>query len=82
MKSNIFLDAIRKRNYLKFLYGLEETCIEPYYITYNKDGRKVIYGRVSRTNEIRKFDFAKIANIKILSANRFSPVIPIIPQAV
>ncbi len=82
MKSNIFLDAIRKRNYLKFLYGLEETFIEPYYITYNKDGKKVIYGKVSQTNEIRKFDFAKIANIKIINTTKFSPVIPIIPQAV
>jgi len=82
MKSNIFLNAIRSRNLLKFLYGLEETCIEPYYISYNKEGRKVIYGRVNSTKEIKKFEFDRIVNIRIINTKKFSPVIPIIPMAV
>ncbi len=82
MKSDIFLKAIRNRCYLRFLYGLDVICMEPYYISYNKEGKKVIYGKLSSTNEIKRFDFGKISNIKLISTKRFSPVIPIIPQAV
>ena len=81
MKTDIFLSAIYDRNNLTFLYGLQEVFIEPYYITRERSGKKVIYGRVKRTNEIRKFEYEKISNIKILNKLRFSPVIPIIPQA-
>jgi len=33
MKTDIFLNAIRNRNNLRFIYGLQEILIEPYYIT-------------------------------------------------
>jgi len=81
MKTAIFLNAIRSRNNLKFLYGLTEIYLEPYYVTTEGTGKKVIYGRVKRTNEIRKFRYEKIANIRVLNNYRFSPIIPIIPQA-
>jgi len=81
MKTDIFLNAIRNRNNLRFIYGLQEILIEPYYITRERTGKKVIYGRVKRTNEVRKFEYEKISNIRVLSKLRFSPVIPIIPQA-
>ncbi|GBD86746.1 hypothetical protein BMS3Abin03_00670 [bacterium BMS3Abin03] len=81
MKTAIFLNAIRNRSNLRFLYGLTEVYLEPYYITMEGTGKKVIYGRVKRTNEIRKFEYEKIANIRVLNNFRFSPIIPIIPQA-
>ena len=77
MKTDIFIRAIRNRQYLKFLYGLKEIMIEPYYVTRSKEGKKVIYGRLKSTNEIRKFDYDKIANIRVVEAYRFSPIIPI-----
>ena len=77
MKTDIFLRAIRNRQNLKFLYGLHEIMIEPYYVTRSKEGKKVIYGRLKSTNEIRKFDYDKIANIKIIESYKFSPLIPI-----
>lgn len=77
MKTDIFTHAIRKRNNLRFLYGLQEINLEPYYITKNRSGKKVIYGRLRNTNEIRKFEYDKIANIRIIKSFRFSPRIPI-----
>ena len=81
MKSEIFLSAIQRRNNIRFLYNLEEFMIDPYYITRGRNGKKVIYGRVKRTNEIRKFEYDKISNIHVFESLRFSPVIPIIPLA-
>jgi len=81
MKTDIFINAMRNRNNLLFLYSLKKVMIEPYYITKDRTGKKVIYGRINCTNEIRKFEYDKIANIKILKSLRFSPVIPILPKA-
>jgi riboflavin synthase alpha subunit len=77
MKTDIFIHAIKKRNNLQFLYGLQEVNLEPYYIARNKIGQKVIYGRVKNSNQIRKFEYNKIANIRIVESFRFSPRIPI-----
>jgi len=81
MKTDIFSAAIHNRNNLRFLYDLQEFLIEPYYITRERSGKKVIYGRLKKTNEVRKFEYEKIMNIRVLNNFRFSPVIPIIPQA-
>ncbi|MFB3055722.1 MAG: hypothetical protein ACE1ZQ_01000 [Ignavibacteriaceae bacterium] len=80
MKTDIFSAAIHNRSNLRFLYNLQEILIEPYYITRERNGKKVIYGRVRKTNEVRKFEYEKISNIRVLNNFRFSPVIPIIPQ--
>lgn len=77
MKTDIFIQAIRNRNNLQFLYDLQEVNLEPYYISKNTFGRKIIYGRLKSTNEIRKFEYNKIANIRILESIKFSPLIPI-----
>jgi len=77
MKTDIFIQAIKRRNNLQFLYGLQLVNLEPYYISRNKIGQKVIYGRLKNSNEIRKFEYSKIANIKIVELFRFSPRIPI-----
>lgn len=82
MKSEIFSEAINRRNRLSFMYGFEKFIIEPYYISTDKYGRKIIFGKVGNSNEIKKFEYSKIVNIRILNRSRFSPVIPIIPQAV
>jgi len=81
MKTEIFLSAIKNRNNLRFLYGLKETVIEPYYISKDRTGRKVIYGRVNQTSEVGKFDYNNITNIRVMKHMRFSPLIPIIPLA-
>ena len=81
MKSEIFETAIKNRNLLRFLYGLNEVLIEPYYITIERSGSKVIYGKVYQSSEVKKFNYSKIANIKVLEKKRFSPIIPIIPLA-
>lgn len=81
MKTEIFKTAIKNRNLLRFFYGLNEIKIEPYYLTTEKNGTKVIYGKVFNSSEIKKFNYNKIANIKIIEKKRFSPIIPIIPMA-
>jgi len=77
MKTEIFASAIYNRNKIRFLYGLTEVLLEPYYIMTEKSGKKVIYGRPNNSNEVKKFDFKQIANIKVLKSKRFSPIIRI-----
>lgn len=81
MKSLIFANAIQKRKRVKFIYDLTENVIDPYYLTVEKNGNKVLYGKNSKSNEIKKFEFRKIANIKVMENICFTPVIPIISQA-
>jgi hypothetical protein len=81
MKTNLFADAIKNRNKLKFLYDLEEVMLDPYYLTTNKLGDKVVFGRISSTNEVKMFQYNKIYNIKVLDYTKFSPIIPILPIA-
>ncbi|HKB85554.1 MAG TPA: WYL domain-containing protein [Ignavibacteriaceae bacterium] len=82
MKSQLFSSAIMNRNRIKFLYQLDEVVLDPYYITIEKNGRKVIYGRMNNSNEIKKFEYDRIANIRILKSMKFSPIIPLMPRAV
>ena len=79
MKSILFTSAIINRNRVKFLYGLNEVILEPYYICRNKNGKKVLYGRINGSNQIRTFEYEKMSNIKILGFEKFSPIIPIVP---
>ncbi|MFN3872993.1 MAG: hypothetical protein ACK4R9_08325 [Ignavibacterium sp.] len=81
MKTEIFRDAIKNRNKIRFYYGLYEWVVEPYYIARDRNGNKVLYAKISSTNEVKKFDFRKMANIKVFNNYKFSPVIPIIPMA-
>ncbi len=77
MKSNIFFEAMVKRHKLQFVYGFDTVTLEPYYLSTTKKGKKVIYGRVNNSNEIRMFEYEKIVNIKVLKHTKFSPIIPI-----
>ncbi len=81
MKTEIFRIAIRNRNKIRFYYGLYEWIVEPYYIARDRYGNKVLYAKVASTNEVKKFDFRKMANIKVFNQYKFSPIIPIIPMA-
>ena len=79
MKSFIFSSAIINRNQIKFVYGFKEVVVEPYYIARNKSGKKVVFGRITSSNQVMMFEFDKIFNIKVLERERFSPIIPIMP---
>lgn len=79
MKSLLFTSAIINRNRVKFLYGLNEMVLEPYYICRNKTGKKVLYGKINGSNQIKSFEYEKMSNIKILAFEKFSPIIPIMP---
>jgi hypothetical protein len=77
MKTEIFSKAIYLRNMIKFLYFLSEITVEPYFISCEKNGKKYLYGRIPSSNQIKRFEFSAIANIKVLNHKRFSPIIPI-----
>ncbi|MCL6493280.1 MAG: hypothetical protein K6T54_00725 [Ignavibacterium sp.] len=81
MKTEIFREAIKSRSKIRFYYGLYQWVVEPYYISRDKNGNKVLYAKVSSSNEVKKFDFRKMANIKVFRDYKFSPIIPIIPMA-
>ncbi len=80
MKSFLFMRAIVNRNRVKFLYNFQEVILEPYYISRNKTGKKVLYGKIGNSNEIKIFEYDKMCNIKVFVYKKFSPVIPIIPS--
>jgi len=81
MKTKIILSAIRDKNNIKFLYNEKETIIEPYYLSWENSAGKIIYGRLYRTKEIRRFEYNKIKNIHVMKNLQFTPVIPIVPLA-
>lgn len=81
MKLEIILSAIRDKNNLRFLYNKKETIIEPYYFSSEISGGKIIYGRLYGTREIRRFEYKKIRNIRVMNDLKFSPEIPIITLA-
>ncbi|RMD49829.1 MAG: hypothetical protein D6830_04065 [Ignavibacteria bacterium] len=77
MKSDIFEEAMHNRNRLEFLYGFDRVTLEPYYISKNREGKKVIFGRVNNSHEIKMFEFDKIVNIRVLKNSKYTPIIPI-----
>lgn len=79
MKTIIFSTAIFNRNRVKFLYGINEIILEPYYIGRDKNGKKIIFGKTNYINEVKGFAYNNISNIKILGSEKFSPIIPIVP---
>jgi hypothetical protein len=78
MKSEIFAKAILGRKKVRFIYNLDEVILEPYFISKSLNGKKVIYGRPNNTSEIKKYEYNKIYNIKVLDFKKFSPIIPIL----
>ena len=80
MKSMIFSNAIRNRNSISFLYGLESVNMDPYFTT-EEQGKKFIYGKMPGSPSIKRFEYSRIVNIKIIKNKRFSPIIPIMSLA-
>jgi hypothetical protein len=80
MKSFIFSEAIKNRNSINFLYGLDSIKLDPYFTT-EEHGKKFIYGCVPNTHAIKRFEYSRIVNIKIDRSKRFSPLIPIMSLA-
>lgn len=78
MKSEIFSQAITNRNRIRFYYGPDEVVLDPYYITTTRNGKKIIYGRPFDTENVTKYEYGKIANIKVLMQEKFAPKIPIL----
>ncbi|MEN8191849.1 MAG: hypothetical protein ABFS12_03465 [Bacteroidota bacterium] len=78
MKTEIFAKAILNRNRVKMLYNLRETLLEPYFISKNRSGKKVVYGRVNNSPEIKMIEYDKVLNLKVLNYSHFSPIIPIL----
>ncbi|HUX60117.1 MAG TPA: hypothetical protein VMV32_02305 [Ignavibacteriaceae bacterium] len=78
MKTEIFSTAISNRYKVKFLYNMKEIMLDPYFISRERSGKKVIYGRTFNSSEIKKFEYDKISNIKVLQHVKFSPIIPIV----
>ena len=76
-KSDIFINAIKNRNEIQFIYNLRNILFHPYYISVDKLGHKILYGKVSNSQVIEKFEFKYMANIKVLNNKKFTPIIPI-----
>lgn len=79
MKTNIFQLAIHNRRAIRFFYETTEITIDPYFISSDKFGNKYVYGKPKSAKGIEKFEYRKIANIRILNEPRFTPIIPIVP---
>ncbi len=82
MKTDIFSSAIVNRKKITFIYRLKRITVDPYLVAVNKSGKKVVFGRVNRTNEIKQFEYDKIFNIRTVEKLHFSPIIPILPTVV
>jgi hypothetical protein len=81
IKSELFQQAIRDRIKVRFYYNLCEEVMEPYFIFEELDGSKSLYGRSNAgTQRIMKFNFKKIANIRLLTSEHFIPIIPTSPM--
>jgi len=78
MKTEIFTKAISNRNRMQILYELEERLFEPYYLSLDNRGKKVVFGRLNNSFEVKMIEYDKILNIKILDYSHFSPIIPIL----
>lgn len=79
MKTEIFSKAIKERHRIRFFYGFDNVIIDPLYLITERDGRKVIYGNDITKRKIVRFEYRKIANIKVLDSERFTPIIPLFP---
>lgn len=78
MKTEIFSKAISNRNRMQILYEFEENLFEPYYLSLDNRGRKVVFGRLNNSQEVQMIEYDKILNIKVLDFSHFSPIIPIL----
>ena len=76
-KSEIFEQAMKNRMKIRFYYDLREEVIYPYFIITEEDGTKAIYGKSKKDKKVKKYDYKRIVNIKLLPNEHFIPMIPI-----
>ncbi|MBI5727531.1 MAG: hypothetical protein HY965_06740 [Ignavibacteriales bacterium] len=79
VKSEILSMAIREQVKVRFLYGFNEVVLDPYFILFEEDGTKAIYGMSSGSDDLRRFSCGKMANIKLLELH-FQPIVPVSPS--
>lgn len=78
MKSEIFKKAISKNQNIRILYKFYQVEFEPFFLSMNKFGKKVILGRDNISNEIKEFEFNRIYNIKVLPKTKLLSIFPIL----
>lgn len=76
MKSTVFSEAIESRKRVSFFYDDGVVEIEPYFLAEDRFGNKVIYGKLSGSDYVKKFEFSRISNLRIQTA-RFAPALPL-----
>jgi hypothetical protein len=73
LKTEILTKAIINRNRIKFYYSTQQLVIDPYIISTDVKGKKIIYGKLNESDTVLKFEFNKIYNIKVLENENFAP---------
>ncbi|MBE2280569.1 MAG: hypothetical protein IAE91_09270 [Ignavibacteriaceae bacterium] len=81
MKTEKFLSAIHHRFRVKFYYSAQEFVVDPYLISFDKNGNKILYAKEKNSDVVKKFDYKGMCNLKVLTDERFVPAIPVIPVA-
>ncbi len=76
-KSEIFAKAMANGMKVRFYYNLQEEVIYPYFIITEEDGTKALYGKSKEDKKVKKYDFKRIVNIRLLPNEHFIPLIPI-----
>lgn len=79
VKSEILSMAIKEQVKVRFLYGLNEIILDPYFILFEEDGTKAIYGMSAGGGDLRRYSCKKMANIKLLTMH-FQPIVPVSPS--
>ncbi|MCE1187707.1 MAG: hypothetical protein LWX56_01090 [Ignavibacteria bacterium] len=79
IKTEILTKAITEQVQVRFYYGLNEVVMDPYFILFEEDGTKAIYGMTAGNCALRRFSFKKIANIRLLPLH-FEPIVPVSPS--
>jgi hypothetical protein len=80
MKTEILSKAIKNRNKIKLYYAMKNLIIDPYILSIDKDGKKIMYGKVNDSDTVLKFEFKRIYNIRVLEDESFAPRILNIPR--
>lgn len=72
MKTIVFFEAIESRKRVSFFYDENKVEIEPYFLAEDRFGHKVVYGKIAGSDYVKKFEYARISNLRIEPV-RFAP---------
>ena len=76
MEQLLFLEAIKNRFKIKFFYNHSFIELDPYMVS-DYNGELYVYGKISSSNIVQKFEINQISELNILKGKKFSPIIPI-----